>query len=424
MASPNNNEPLESARAAGTSPKRSRLGAATKPPSIATLIIIAGLSVMSMNIFLPVLPDIATELQSTPAMAQYVLTLFLASTAISQLFIGPMADRYGRRPVLLGMAVVFLFATVLCIFAPNIEMLLIGRILQGTTAAAIALSRAIIRDLYDRSDAASMIGYVTMAMAVIPMISPSIGGYTGELVGWRGPFVVLFFSGLIMLALTWFDLGETHTPNHQPAAQQLQEYGSLLREPKIWGYIMCSALASGAYFAFLGGAPFVGVEVIGMTPSVLGLYFALVAIGYMYGNFLSGRHSKRIGIEPMMMWGGIVASVGVLIALFLMTSFIPHALYLFGPMALIGVGNGMALPNANAGAVSVRPELAGSASGLAGFIQLAGGAALAALAGNLITVENAAKPLYIIMAVSSLGGTLIAFWMWRDARKSQSQKAV
>ena len=136
-----------------------------------------------------------------------------------------------------------------------------------------------------------------------------------------------------------------------------------------------------------------GTEIVGMSPSVLGFYFAFVAAGYIFGNFLSGRYSERVGIEPMMMYGGIVACIGVSISLFLMTNYQPQASFLFYPMVLVGVGNGMTLPNANAGAVSVRPDLAGSASGLGGFLQIGGGAALATLSGSLITIENQAVPL-------------------------------
>ncbi|MEL7230275.1 MAG: MFS transporter, partial [Pseudomonadota bacterium] len=158
------------------------------------------------------------------------------------------------------------------------------------------------------------------------------------------------------------------------------------------------------------------VDIIGLGPGILGVYFGLVAIGYMVGNFISGRYSQRIGIEPMMFYGGIVACAGVGISLFLMSNFTPQAGYLFYPMLLVGLGNGMVLPNANAGAVSVRPELAGSASGIAGFIQIGGGAALASLAGSLITVENQALPLYVIMFLSSLGGAIVAAVMYFRAR--------
>lgn len=383
---------------------------------MSTLVLLAGSSVAAMNVFLPMLPAIGKAFGSTPAVTQYVLTLFLAATAIAQLFIGPMADRYGRRPVLLVTGFVFLAATIICIFSTTIEMLLFGRVLQASSAAAIALSRAIIRDLYDRSKAASMIGYVTMAMAIIPMVSPSLGGIVGEWYGWQGPFVVLLIAGIAMQVLIYFDLGETHKPQSGSLKSQISDYISLLKEPMVWGYFLCASAASGAFFAFLGGAPFVGTEVIGLSPATLGLYFGFVAAGYMLGNFFTGRYSERVGIEAMMIIGGIIACAGVGLSLYLMTHFPPRAEYLFYPMMLVGIGNGMTLPNANAGAISVRPELAGSASGLGGFLQIGGGALLAALSGSLISIENQAAPLYYVMFVSSLAGAVIALFMYVQSR--------
>lgn len=391
---------------------------ATTPPHIATLIIIAGSAVMAMNVFLPMLPAIARELETTPAMAQYVLTLFLAATGVAQLFIGPLADRYGRRPVLLVAMAIFVLATVICVMAESIEMLLFGRVLQASTAASMVLTRAIIRDLYERSKAASMMGYVTMAMALLPMIAPSIGGFLGEQFGWRGPFYFLLIIGVAIIILIWADLGETHTPVRNSAGEQFADYLALLREPKVWGYIGCATFGSGAYFAFLGGAPFIGDVVLNLTPTALGLYFAYVAIGYMIGNFLSGRFSQSVGVEPMMLYGGLVSSIGVAAAIFFMSLFTPRAEYLFLPMALVGLGNGMTLPNANVGAVSVRPELAGSTSGLAGFLQIGGGAALAALSGVLISKENAGMPLYLIMLFSSVAAAAVAWVMYRQAQNN------
>lgn len=389
------------------------------PPSIITLVLMAGVSVMSMNVFLPVLPLIGTDLGVSDATAQYVLTIFLASTAIAQLFVGPLSDRFGRRPVMLVSLVIFMLSSVVCLFAPNIETLLVGRIFQASTAASMTLTRAIIRDLYDREKAASMIGYVTMAMAIIPMIAPSIGGFVGELVGWRGPFAILLATAIAMFILVYVDLGETHTPNDNSIAEQLGDYWSLLKEPAVWGYFSIASLASGAYFAFLGAAPFVGLKLIGMGPGKLGLYFAIIAIGYMAGNFITGRYSEKIGIEKMMLYGSIVAAVGVTTSLYLMTNFEPQAIFLFGPMALVGAGNGMTLANAAAGAISVRPDLAGSASGLGGFLQIGSGAILASLSGALISVENLAVPLYIIMLVTSLSAALISAWMFKRARRVQ-----
>ena len=370
---------------------------------------------MAMNIFLPVLPAMADDFGASIATANLAVTVFLAATAIAQLFIGPMSDKFGRRPVLLSTTAIFAAATMLCIYAPTIEWLIVGRILQATCAASIALSRAIVRDLYDRSKAASMIGYVTMAMAVIPMLSPTLGGYVGEVFGWRAAFVVLLVVSLAMLLVIWFDLGETHQPAPANGRTQTQEYLSLLREPAIWGYVATSTFASGAYFAFLGGAPFVAAQVLDLSPTAIGAYFIFVAGGYMFGNFLAGRYSERIGIEPMMLHGGLVAASGVALSLALMTFLDPEPWYLFGPMALVGVGNGMTLPNANAGVVSVRPDLAGSASGLAGFMQIGGGALLATLAGLTISEANEGMPLYVIMFLSSVAGAFAAWMMRRRA---------
>ncbi len=403
---------MSSSDASGN-PNKSR---SATPPHILTLVLLAGSAVTAMNIFLPVLPQIRADMNVSLATAQYVLTLFLAATAFAQLFIGPMADKFGRRPVLLTTLAIFNVATLICVFATSIEMLLFGRVLQATIAASIALSRAIVRDLYDRSKAASMIGYVTMAMSVVPMVTPLVGGFVGEIFNWRATFVVLLVIGLAMLVLVYVDLGETHTPKKGNDGQQFTNYLKLLGQKEIWGYISSATFASGAYFAFLGAAPFIAQEVLGLTPSETGFYFIFLAIGYMFGNFLSGRYSERVGIERMMVLGCLVCTFGAVLTLVMMSNFAPRAEYLFLPMIFVGTGNGMTLPNANAGIVSVNPDLAGSASGLAGFMQIGGGAALAALSGALITTTNEGIPLYYIMFGTSLLGMVSAYIMYRRAQ--------
>ena len=373
---------------------------------------------MAMNIYLPVLPLIADDLNISAALAQYTLTLFLAATALAQLLIGPFADRYGRRPVLLASAALYFVGSVVCVLATTIEVLLAGRLLQAASAASMSLSRAIIRDMVDREQAASMIGYVTMAMTIIPMMSPAVGGLVGEIFGWRAPFVVLLVISFLTIILIYTTLGETHQPQNTSFRQQASAYGQLLREPMAWGYFMVSSLNSGAYFTFLAGAPFVAQHIIGMSPAHMGLYFGFLGIGYMCGNFLSGRYSQRIGIENMMFWGGVVASIGIALAFVLMLNEMPHPLYLFLPMTALGIGNGLTLPNSTAGGISVRPDLAGSASGIGAFLQIGGGALLATLSGTLISVDNNAIPLYVIMFASTFVGTLLAGYMLHLARRT------
>ena len=162
-----------------------------------------------MNIFLPSLPSISEHFNADKKIVQLTITLYLFATAFLQPILGPLSDYYGRRPIVLFGLIGFFVGTVICIFAPNIETLLIGRIVQATSAAGMVISRAIIRDIVGREKAASMIGYVTMGMAIAPMIGPTMGGYLDEFFGWQATFWLLLVFSVIVLYITWADLGET-----------------------------------------------------------------------------------------------------------------------------------------------------------------------------------------------------------------------
>ncbi len=186
------------------------------------------------------------------------------------------------------------------------------------------------------------------------------------------------------LALMWADLGETNATPSSSFVAQFRAYPELFRSQRFWGYSLTAALASGAFFAFLGGGPWVASEILGMGPAQLGFYFGFIALGYMFGNFLSGRYAAQVGLNRMMLVGGVVASAGVALALALFAIGLGTPLGLFGSILFVGLGNGLCLPSANAGIVSVRPHLAGSASGLGGALMIGGGAALSVLAGALV----------------------------------------
>lgn len=386
-------------------------------PSLATLVIAASVGPLAMNIFLPSLPGMARYFSVDYGLVQLAVSLYLASTAVLQLVIGPASDRFGRRPVLLGCFVIFLAATLAAIFAPNIHLLLLCRLLQGFAAAGIVLSRAIVRDTVETADTASKIGYITMGMSVTPMIGPLIGGLLDEWYGWQSTFWLVFAFGLLALIVVYLDLGETNDHRSASLRQQLHSYPELLGSSRFWGYTATATLTSGAFFAFLGGGPYVATEILRLTPSQYGLYFGIISIGYMLGNFISGRYSRGIGMNWMMLWGGAVSTIGVTISLGLFLSGIIHPLSLFGPAALVGIGNGMSLPNANAGIVSVKPHLAGSASGLGGALTIGGGAALSALAASMLSPETGAYPLLIAMLLTSIAGALTAFALVLRARR-------
>jgi DHA1 family bicyclomycin/chloramphenicol resistance-like MFS transporter len=374
------------------------------PPHIFSLILLASLSAAAMNIFLPSLPTMAVHFDAPYRVMQLTVALYLGVSAVLQLFIGPISDSLGRRPVMLGGLVGFLAATLGCIFAPTIEVFLFCRMCQAVIAAAMVLSRAVVRDMFSQDQAASMIGYVAMGMAVVPMISPAIGGALDQLFGWTAAFWALFVLGAAALWITWADMGETLQAQGRSMRAQFREYPELLKSPRFWGYSLASGLSSGSFFAFLGGAPFVGSVVFGMTPATLGLYIGAPAIGYFLGNFLTGRYATRFGVNRMVMTGCIITLLACTAQIIVFWLGQGTPLWFFGAMTIVGIGNGLVIPNATAGMLSVRPQLAGTASGLGGSMMIGLGAGLSAMAGLLLTPQTGAMPLLLIMAITALGG--------------------
>jgi len=388
------------------------------PPHVITLVLLASISALNMNIFLPSLPGMAAYFNADYGLMQLAISAYLGITAVLQLIIGPLSDRFGRRPVLLWALTIFLLATLGCILSPNVETFLMFRMVQGSVAAGMVLSRAIVRDMVEPSEAASMIGYITMGMSLVPMLGPVLGGYLDQTFGWQSSFSLVLIFGAGVLLLMWADLGETNAQKSSSFGAQFRAYPELIRSRRFWGYALSAAFASGAFFAFLGGAPFVATVVLGLDPAQMGLYFVFISLGYMMGNFVAGRYSKLIGLNRMMLLGSMVAAGGMVIAIVLFLIGLQHPISFFGTIAFVGVGNGMTLPNANAGIVSVRPHLAGSASGLGGAVMIGGGAALSAITGALLTVETGAYPLLFMMLGSSLLAVATSGYVMYVARKA------
>jgi MFS transporter, DHA1 family, multidrug resistance protein len=389
----------------------------TSPPKILTLVLLAGLAALTMNIFLPSLPGMADYFGVPYGVMQQSVALYLALSAVLQIFIGPISDRFGRRNVLLGSLVLFLIATVGTLLAPNATAFLIFRMAQAVIASGMVLSRAVVRDMVADAEAASMIGYVTMGMSIVPMIGPVIGGILDDAFGWQANFALLLVLGVGVLALTWADLGETATLRRVSLMDQIRTYPSLFGSPRFWGYTLSAAFASGCFFAYLGGAPYVGDKVFGLSSTGVGALFALTAIGYAAGNFLAGRFSVRVGMNRMVLIGTLVTTFGLALLTLLTFAGLSGPVVFFGLTVFMGLGNGIGLPSANAGMLSVRPELAGTASGLGGAIMIGGGAALAAIAGKLLTPGATELPLVLLMLASSLASVLAILLVIRRARR-------
>lgn len=389
-----------------------------RPPHIMTLVIATATGALSMNVFLPSLPGMARFFSVEYATIQLTVTLYLAATAIFQLLIGPASDRFGRRPVLLTCLAVFCISTTAAMFATTIHALLLCRILQAFAVGGVVVGRAVVRDIVGTDDAASKIGYITMGMAFVPMIAPAIGGFLDELYGWQSTFLFTLSLGLIAFTIVYLDLRETNHARTGSLSAQIATYPELLGSRRFWGYSAVATFNGGAFFAFIGGAPFIASEIMHIGSTSYGLYFGIVTLGYILGNFLSGRFGKRIGINRMMILGCSIASFGIVLAIALFMVGFNHPFTLFVPVIFTGIGNGLTLPSANAGMVSVRPHLAGSASGLGGAIQLGVGAILTIISGKLLSVESGPYPLLYVMLVSSVLAVFAALFVVMVDRKS------
>lgn len=389
----------------------------TSPPHIVTLVLITGMSALNMSIFLPSLAAMTTYFDTEYAIMQIALSGYLATTAVLQIFIGPLSDRYGRRVMVLGSLAVFVVATLGTLMATTVEVFLFFRIMQASVATGMVLSRAIVRDIVPQAEAASMLGYVTMGTALVPMVGPMIGGALDEAFGWHAIFVFLALAGTGTYLLCYFDLGETVADGGLSFRDQVKGYPELFRSPRFWGYSLCAAFSSGAFFALLGGASFVGTTLFSLSPMWSGVALGAPAIGYALGNYFSGRFSVRYGINRMALIGTSITIFGLGLSAILTFSGLNHPLNFFGFCTFLGLGNGLTLPNVMAGSISVRPHLAGTASGLGGAIMIGGGAGLSQFAGGMLTIETGTLPLQLLMlTVSILAMFSVLFVVWREKR--------
>jgi len=374
------------------------------PPHILTLVAVNAVGALATNVFLPSLPGMALDFAVDYTAVQLTISVYLAANAVVQVIAGPLSDRFGRRPVMLGAFALFVVSSAATLFATSLAMLLALRALQASAAAGMVLSRAIVRDMVAADEAASRLGYITMGMTVMPMIGPVIGGLLDAPLGWRGGFLVLLAVGAATLALVSLDLGETNRTRSASFGAQFRAWPELLAAPRFWFYALAAGFTGGTYFAFLGGGPLVASATLGMAPAAFGANLVFIGLGYMLGNFLSGRHARAVGIDTMMLAGNAVAALGMAVALALFFAGVIHPLSLFGPVVLLGVGNGLTLPSAIAGIVSQRPHLAGAAAGLGGAIQITISALASLFAGW--AVGTAGDP--VALVATMLGTTLIA----------------
>jgi DHA1 family bicyclomycin/chloramphenicol resistance-like MFS transporter len=342
--------------------------------------------VLAINVYVPALPEISRTLDASPTEIQLTLTVFLVAFGLAQLVLGPMSDRYGRRPVLLWGTALFVVANIVCALAFTIEALLIGRVLQAFGACAgSVVTRALVRDAWGRDGSASIMGFLTLSISLGAAVSPLIGGQLAAHFGWTAGFWFLAAVGAIPVIIGIFRLPETnrHIGRSMSILRIATDLRRLCAYPPYLGYCMSVGAMNGMFFVFLGSAPFVLIVNLGMPPDVFGVFMLVMVAGSLIGAAVAARYGSRPWGDRLLAVGTLCSLVGgILIAAigFAGWTSIPGVI---APLFLVGLGNGGMMPIAGARAVGLAPKLAGTASAGFGAIQLAGGAIGTVVAGLL-----------------------------------------
>ena len=358
-----------------------------KPPPLLLLVALVAFGPMSIDLYLPSLPDIGRYFHADVAKTQQTLAVFVSGFALAQLVYGPLSDRFGRRPVLLGGVSLYLLSSLLCLFASSIDMLILGRFLQALGGCSgPVLARAIVRDTYPRDQSAKVMATMASVMALAPAVAPLIGGNLHAAFGWRANFGVLVGFGAFIIGLGLFALKETNLhpdPRALRPLDMLSNYAALLRDRVFLGYTLTLSFLFSGLFAFISGGSFVLIDVLGVRPEHFGLCFTVVIMGFLSGSLSAARLTGRIGLERMVALGVPLGAVAGLVMVGLALAGIQTIWAVILPMAFCSASAGLTLPNGTAAAIGPHARIAGSASALLGFMQMGIAAGAGWLVGQL-----------------------------------------
>lgn len=383
--------------------------------------IIGSIGTFALHVLLPALPAIAAALHVPPAAAQLLISLSLVSIALGNLMIAPLSDRYGRRPVVLAALFLFVGASLGALVAPTLPLLVVARVLQAFSGgAAMSVMRATIMDHFGPSRAAGALAATATAILIAPMLAPTLGGLVTLWLGWRAVFAL---SGLLGAAVCFYatrNLQETRAA--QPGAglspRTLSAYRSLLGSREYVAYLVFSTSMVCLIYTFVTGAPYVAIDAFGVSPAHFGLLLFFPALASFAGFLIAARVSNRVGGPRMMRSGALIGIAGAASMAALALAGVHHPAALFAPGMLLGFANAIAAPSATIGAISRDPAIAGAASGMLGFIQLATAAAAAQTVAAL--TGHSAVPLAAV--VLALG--LVALVALRPILRFAAQAAA
>ena len=341
------------------------------------LVVMTGIAPIALYMLVPALPLLVATFGSDVAAAQMTVSLYMVGMALSQLVMGPLSDRFGRRPVLLAGLSLMVLASIGCILAQTLPQLIAARFLQALGGASgMVISRAIIRDLYSRDRVGAMISLVIAVMMIAQMLSPLMGGLVEARFGWRTIFYLVAAAAIALTVAIAIALPETRRATDRSKSGGFRaDVGGLLHSRAFVGFVLCQVLASAIIFTFAGGGPYVVVTQMGRSSAEYGAWFATSGLAYLTGNLVCVRFAPRYRLESLI-WFGLAlqlsgAALNLLWGVMGLTS-VPS--WLFVTHMLITFGNAFVMSNSAAGAISVRPEAAGTASGALGFLQMGFGA--------------------------------------------------
>ena len=376
-----------------------------KKPALFTLILLTSINVVTLNMFLPSLSHMAEEFGVSAGVMGWSFSGYLLVIAGMQLVVAPLSDRFGRLPVLIACFAVYIPASVGCMFAPNIEIFFICRLLQGGIIGAVGLTHAIIRDTEPNAElAASRLATVVMVMAIMPMLAPLLGGIVADLFGWRSNFLLMALFGAFILLLVLTTLQETNLHKSSTLQQQWKDLPTLLQSYRYWGFALTIVLNVGVFYFFLVGMPILGKENYGLNRTAIGLLLAYMPLGYMIGNSIVRLTSTRFGIPTLLLTGRLLGVLSIVMVIALQWQGQANPFVLFSPLILIGLANGLIMPTSTSGAVSVNPRLAGTASGMTGSMTQLFGAGLTAVGGFALNASSSVYfMLFVMLSLAVLG---------------------
>lgn len=386
-----------------------------------TLLIVLGmltaLMPFSIDPTLSSMPEVARDFGVEYAVAQLSLIAFFLGVAMGQLAVGPLADRFGRRPVILAAIVVYAAAATGAATAADIGWLIGFRAVQGLAACTgQILPRIVIRDRFELIDASKLLSYVMMIHGIAPIIGPIFGAHLALAAGWRAVYwFQLAYAGLLFV-LAWTLLAESLPQRNLLALSPtriLRSYAMVIRNRVFYGHMLCGLGCFAGLFVYLTAFPAVVVDHFGQSGETFGYLFAITTSGWMIGNLISARIVGRMGIDRLIRTGALGMAASAIVIAVLPWAGVDHLWTIVAPMFLYMMSFSLVVPPAQAAALAPFPEAAGAASSLMGFIQLCIGAAIGTLVGLL--EDGTQIPMVTAIGVTGLGPIVAYWWLVRQA---------